>query len=758
MRRCSQRAFFYLLLVSGCVIRFNQAQAQSAPQPTRVPGTNQIVRSSDGRTYTFLFQNIPLYRYTTVQQDRPAGNFVGLEASASGNDYFTPAMCGGVLAVDGQRIVYPCEPGVSFRLMNQYFSSDSVALHWTMYLDRRPLYEYRMSFQMRGRTLIIDVNAAGGSRNGAGISLGEAYSRQDDFAVVPVPYLTLLNLLHRKSTKSFTSLFFDWERTNCSRLLPLTKQSNHAIFASSVEYFPQTNGTRNILHERIYLTVSVDLDEVMPNVVGPEAPLRRALQSRIILSYHPPYPWILGPLIPGSTLPSYLDSLNNLGVTDVALLVKDWWWSGFDRGNPLVLPANDFLMQRDGWDCFPYERQGGGGDAVLRRVRDKARRFGYLFGLHQNYVDMYQDARPGALPIIRVDSSLMARLPDGGQDRAWAFAGNCRGENAWAVKPSRVLDVTRQVSSAIYNAYRADWNYLDVTSSLLPSGPLPIEGRGVVNSVVDFDASEENPGRDSAGTFLYTLKKYRAVPATVRAQTGNGPVEGEGGHHFLYAGYFDDFEARIQTAIPEIRGYTAPLLLDFQLRKLRSKSAFHGAGHIYVFYDRGWGAFFRDREVLTYVATEIAYGNGGLVTKSAHTCLDDWRCDHSLRQFALENQHVLPLQILLLDAQPTDIAYVDAVGAERTSSRYIGQYPDNFADIRSPQFMGRVKISYSNGVVVYVNRNREAGDWSIAGLPSGGTYHYNVLVGGRMKQAVGARPSEPVVLPAECGWVWYTPN
>lgn len=745
-----------LVLLLHSLFHSYQLNAQSTPQPTAPSGSNRVARSPDGRTYSFYYNGILLYRYDVVVSGRYNGTFVGLSASANGTSFFSPSMCGGVLAVDGGRIVYPCEGEVMFRLIDQFSSRDSVMLSWKMYKENREIYAYRMSFIIKGRTLVIDVAAEGDNRNGAGITLGEATGRPDDLVVVPVPYLTLTNLLLQKSSKNYLSMFFDWERTRCSRLLPLSPQQGHTIFASSAEYFPLTDGRRNRLSERIYLTISGNLDEVMPNVPAPQAPLRKSLQDKIVVSYHPPYHWLLNSIVSGSGLPSYLDTLKNLGIRDVALLVKDWWWSGFDKGNPSVLPANDFLMQREGWDCFEFERQGGGGDDVLRAVRDKARSYGFVFGLHQNYVDMYTTARPGALPAVNVDSTLLARLPDVGTERAWAYPGNCRGENAFAVKPARVVELAGQVASDIHTAYALDWNYLDVTSSLNPSGPLPLVGHGPVNSVVDFDASPANPGRDSAGMFLYTLRKYREVPGIVRRKTNNGPVQGEGGNHFLYAGYFDDLEARIKTARADIGGHKAPLFLNFHLNKLRGKSSYHGAGHIYEFYDRGWGAFFTDKDLLEFVATELAYGHGGLVTKSAHNCVNDaLECDHSLRHIALEANHVLPLQKLLANASVRNITYYDARGVARTASQYIAEYPDGFADFNSSHFMGRVRIEYSNGVVVYVNRNREAGSWTIRGLPSGRRYNYNILRNGRMVQGTGPKPAEPLVLPAECGWVWY---
>lgn len=724
-----------------------RAPAQSTPQPTSASGTNRITRSSDGRTYTFSYNGIALYRYTLMPDGSFRGNFNGLSASANGRDYFSPSMCGGVLAVDGERIVYPCEGGVSFGLQSQFFTRDSVALLWRMYQNNRQLYGYRMSFRIKGKTLVIDIECEGDDRNGAGITLGEGISPRNSLAVVPVPYLPMTSLLHERTSKSFASMFFDWERTNCSRMLPLSAQAGHTLYASSADYFPRTDGVRNRIKERIYLTVSNEINEVLPNVVGPVAPLRNKLQDKIIISYHPPFPWLLDPIIPNTSLPSYLDTLKNLGITDVALLVKDWWWSGFDRGNPKVLPANNFDR--------PEGPNGTGGNGILLRVRDKARSLGYMLGLHQNYVDMYSETREGGMPDIAVDASLIAKLPGTEERDAWAYVSESRNENAWAIKPAQAFSVAGQVSAAIYNEFKSDWNYLDVTSALNPSGPLPLVRHGSVNSYVDFDASQANPGRDSSGMFLYTLRNYRTVPEAVRRNTNNGPTQGEGGYHFLYAGYFDNFEARIKTAIPGIAGYTAPLLVNFHFNKLHGKSSYHGAGHIYEFYDRGWGAFFNEKEVLTFMATEIAYGHGALISKSAHNCMDDSPCDHSLKHIALENKHVLPLQKLLMRANPARVTYYDRSGAAKTASRYIADNPTGFADITSPNFMGRIRVEYSNGVVVYVNRNREAGSWTIRGLPSGRRYNYNILRNGRMVQGVGAKPTEPLVLSAECGWVWY---
>ncbi|MEO8168447.1 MAG: hypothetical protein ABI623_09375, partial [bacterium] len=472
-------SFWFALVLTLWICTPEQAATQTAPQPTSVAGTNRIERSPDGFSFSFYLNNIPLYRYNMGSKGSDRGNLNGLTASIDGKNYFIPAMCGGILVADSERIVYPCETGVVYKLENQFIRSDSVALFWRVSLNDREVYKYWMSMQIKGKTLVIDI--AGIGNNGAGVMLGEGYTTRDDFVVVPVPYLPITCILYQKTTRGFTSMFFDWEKTNCSRMLPAASKSKPVLFTSPAEYFPRTDGRRNKIKERIYLTTSLDIEEVLPNVVAPVAPFKSKLQDKIIISYHPPFPTLLEPLIPNTSLPSYLDSLKKLGITNVALLVKDWWWSGFDKGNPRVLPANDFHMA--------YKQLGKTGNDIMLKVRDKVHSLGYTMALHQNYVDVYSGSKAGGFPDIPVNYLVVSKLPGTENRPAWAYVSENSDENAWAIKPSLVFDIARRVSAAIYKAYRTDWNYLDVTSALNPSGPLAVPQHGTVSSYVDFDAS-----------------------------------------------------------------------------------------------------------------------------------------------------------------------------------------------------------------------------------------------------------------------------
>ena len=55
--------------------------------------------------------------------------------------------------------------------------------------------------------------------------------------------------------KPFTNAFLDWTSSNAS--------SHEGLHA---EYGPKTDGTRNLLKERIIYTAAWTLDEVLPNI------------------------------------------------------------------------------------------------------------------------------------------------------------------------------------------------------------------------------------------------------------------------------------------------------------------------------------------------------------------------------------------------------------------------------------------------------------------------------------------------------------
>jgi hypothetical protein len=717
--------------------------AQTTPAPDRLPGPTSV--EFDAERIAYLFHGVDVdYTYSLDH----GGSLYALTARPRwGGREFFPSYYGGVSAelegqisepwtVDGQK-------NVQYKLNTVIRSNDTVAVNWQMKRGRDTT-NYTIRMFLLGQTLVLDVTGDGKGK-AAGLGFNQT-SPSEGTKVIRVPYLTLFGLLYRRDGRSFMSLYVDWERTNASSITPwLDGRSTKTGFSSQrVEYGKLTSGNRNTLGERVYLSVARDLVNVLPNVVGPAAPRRRELWNRIVLSYGRFFPWMLRAPQQEDPNPNYVDRLHDAGVRDLAVLVKDWNKGQFDHTYPCSWPPDEYLKSAC-WGA-PVAKQGEGGAAGLRKLRDALRAKGYWFGLHENFTDYHSSNCD--LGTLMGKGEYRGLLPDGKPARTFTFDCRDRPSQAWLLKPSRVEAVARwstgMIRSGMGGAQPVDWSYLDVSSAVNPSGPVAWDRE---RSLVDFDASVAG-----AGKFLSTVNAYRRLPSVVRG-VYNGPVQGEGTNHFLYAGYFDGFEARLVTADGDFSGRSVPLLLDFALRKLHGRSAYHGVGHIQYFVS-GNPSRSRDRvaddEIVEYIATELAFGHGSLVTKAV---LPDY--DHSITHAAKEQSYVLPVQKMYGMATPVQILYFDS-NVGKTAAEFIGDHPDEFDVVQSSQFMGKVRVTYDNGVVVYVNRT--AGPWTLD-LDTGvdGWYSYNILRDGQPSLGTGAKPATRVVLPDKCGWVAYLP-
>ncbi|MGA2063984.1 MAG: DUF5696 domain-containing protein [Thermoguttaceae bacterium] len=97
---------------------------------------------------------------------------------------------------------------------------------------------------------------------------------------------------------------------------------------------------------------------------------------------------------------------NDLGIDRAFVVLAGWINRGYDVGHPDVLPAAP--------EC--------GGNEGLIRAAERIKACGYLFGLHDNYQDMYEDAPSWGQQWLNKDSHGVARK-----------GGNWNGGQAWQV-------------------------------------------------------------------------------------------------------------------------------------------------------------------------------------------------------------------------------------------------------------------------------------------------------------------------------------
>ncbi len=489
------------------------------------------------------------------------------------------------------------------------------------------------------------------------------------------------------------------------------------------------------MQETIYLTVSPDIHEVLPNLPIGKAPRMNIITNKNILSFAPPFPWLVYPSN-GYTY-KYLDSLKNLGVNDLNVIIKNYQQAGFDHENPDGLDTsgecNKFTFWYDG-DCNQIQDAGLGGNATLQMLKNLVvDTLQYGFALHEQYVDYYTNSK------TYIDHGLSYAAIYSNGNPALNWINGCH-DTARVIKPSLAPSIASDWSSRLGNLFHPTWSYLDVHSGVNPS------------DMVDYE-----PSQTGAGLFRYVVAQYRDVANTIRTNY-DGPVQGEGGNHFLYAGYMDDFEARLMTGDYRVFGYNAPLFVDFDIYKFHNKSALHGVGHYSIFFshleknsegvDISIPAENIGRDsMLTLIATELAFGHGGLVTKA---CV----VDNSMEQAIIEYQYVLPVykKIANLNLNPTntEILYSDNGGTHwQTASEYIRDHPhwDNSKD--SSDFMSQVKVRYPGGITIIVNRHPTRS----LDVPSPGrrnswyAYHANGSLG------TGRVNVDSFALPPMNGWV-----
>src|ERR1051325_1185171 len=703
-----------LLAVSGSV-----TFTQPTPQPTPVPGTNRIEYDSVSATCSFSVNGSVLYKYEIRSGTANGGTFSVLRAVDGLGGAVTPSLGGGVAAILHGEKKFPWNPDGDIVYACRAVHVEGTTLHalWTMVANNDSLrYEY--SFNISGRTLIIRVEEDSLFRNAAELNLGRAEAMEP--VTIGVPYLTLCNIL-QSNNGSFTSMLIDWESTSASTLEPLYDPVSRTTgyFASLARYLERTDRLRNRMREVIYLTVSPDLQDVLPNIPNPPA-LRKKDSAQRVIWYYPQ---------PMNLCGQYLDSLYSNGIRNLWLQIHDWQKWGSDRGLPDVVPARCNHCDWPDTNCA-YTPTTLQGDSLLKEISSRAARYGYLLGLHENYVDYH--APVSSAPNKYYDRKDEALRGDASPFLNWV---NRCGDTAHVLKPTRAAFYVDLVAPEIHTRYQTTASYLDVHSAANPS------------DFVDYDVS--SPG---AGSFHETLVRYRELPARLRS-IHQGPVQGEGHHHFLYTGYFDDIEARLTMAETTTHGYTAPLLVDFDLLKLHSKTLVHGLGNWEQYYNKdfyGWsiGPFSRD-SVLSYIATELAYGHGGFLPPT-------YEPYNFIEAATLTQRYLYEMQLAYADATPVRILYNDN-DSLKTASQYIRDHPRTYGEINNPEFMSQVRIEYDNGVVICVNRNLFR-RWSVSAGRMDGWFDYHALVSGRDTLAVGSSSQNRFTLPVMNGWVCYIPS
>jgi len=696
---------------------------QSGVQPTILHGLNSVSFDSNTSTYNFYLSGNLCYSYTVIPGiSTNGGSFNVLKAYDYNGNYFLPSNFGGIRAILGNVPRYPFDKGVSYELLNnQILPSDTVLAYWEM-MYHGDYIRYTYKFKLVGRTLIIHIEVDSAYSDKTFQIILDRCEQVEKPAAIAITYLPFFYILYGNDI--FTSLYADWEVSKASQIKPYdgSKYSESSIrFAQELFYNSKTNGHRNRMIETFYLTTSSNIIDVFPNIPNPVSKYKQASADCIIWDFRPSFNQLISP-----SPERYLEKIYESGVRNIWLQIHNWQanhgagasygYSGYDDGLPCVLPPNNYY----------------GGASVLNAVIAKVRSYNYRVGLHENYVDYYINSEscttgPG---YSETDVAL-----DSNGKRVKAYKNNYyNGEQSYFLKPSRASYYAGIWSRLIQASFpNISACYLDVHSSILPT-----------TNNVDYDSSITN-----AGMFHGTMQSYRVLFDTLR-NNHKGPIQGEGGNQIFYQGYADDIEARLELPNKYAPGDALPVLVDFDMLKLRSKAFVHGVGYYPIFFTGSGDKAPRATKniVLQYIATELAFGHGGYIPTPDLT----WDKDDSIIAHAeLEYKYVFQVQNDYANAEPVEILYNDN-DTLKTVSDYIRSHPITYKDISSNDFMGQVKVVYSNGVIICVNRH-PTHEWKVRIGNPNGWFDYNA----NGKLYTGVNSTTNFNLPPQNGWVVYDP-
>ncbi len=422
-----------------------------------------------------------------------------------------------------------------------------------------------LRFQIWNKSLVVDVmNSTGRAQ---ALDLGLCAAGQGAYAF-PVPYLTFawhepkILVAQAGGQPWFASAFLDWYRSNGSELYGVGgNETNRTRINGGVRYRLCTDGQRNGMFERLFVTVSPRFEEVLPVVPNPVG-----LQATQAVDRLWQESW--GPENYGQQM-------------ERSRMLRA-------RGIEKLIQCNHEITWRDGGESFTLRRKAApkrGGDAALKRYVAHQKGLGWLAGLYSNYTDFS--------PVNEFWSpDFVLRQPDGNWKPAWP--------RCYALKPLRAVEMDATLAPYLKANFQSTSAYTDVHTAVAPW------------DYNDYDA--RCPG---AGTFAQTFYAYGELLRN-DSRVYNGPVFSEGTYHWMYAGLADGNYALVYNWRSLAN---EPLLPAFDLLQIHPKECDIGMGWTeqYCGGMPQWKAPENlDRSIDRFLLATLAYGHIGWLVEEEH--------------------------------------------------------------------------------------------------------------------------------------------
>lgn len=436
-----------------------------------------------------------------------------------------------------------------------------------------------LRFAIRQKSLIVDaINKTGLATD---LSYGELHGVTDPqtLYIPPITYggshpMVLLSRAGRKPV--FTSIWMDWYRSNGSEPYGSDYAGGSvARINGGVAYRERTDGKRNPLFERVFVTVSPMLEEALPVVPNPPALHGKEASERL---------W-----------------QESWGPDDFAKQAKR---SEMLRsyGIRKLIQCNHEISWRDNGESFTLRVHAApkkGGDEAQKRYVAHQRSLGWNSGLYTNYTDF--------APVNEHwDPDYVQRETSGEWRSAWP--------RCWALKPLRAVELDAKLAPEVHRRYGTNSAYTDVQTAVAPWG------------YNDYDARV--PG---GGTFGQTIYAYGELLRN-DSRVYRGPIFSEGTYHWFYAGLADGNYGHTYNGH---NAATDPLLPVFDLMQIHSKECDIGVSWTSAFCEHipNWSAPDKiDHSIDRFLLHVLAYGHIGWLVEEEHGIQRTCRSYYMLQQ------------------------------------------------------------------------------------------------------------------------------
>lgn len=498
---------------------------------------------------------------------------------------FAPLANGGFYWADGEGMLAPNSPEVKAKFLGGKTDGNKLTLNWEYTVRNDAPVKSTWAFEVINNSLVVDL----ATDSGAVAEFKFGAVSQLTGKVIEVPYLNLGNWIHPSDPPGifagdgvYVSAFIDWYNTDCSgmfgessstpgghyelnastadhRWVPDTNTSgvdnntvvrDYSVINGGSYYWAKTDGKRNPVRERFFVTVDDHFDEVLPSIPNPPY---KHLQNTVNDV------WV--------TRMWYAPSVPMLNYFDREF--AQWQQCkayGMDKLNVRLHPnINRIYYPRPNGDPATFIKDfvepGIGGKAKCREFFKNMQKLGYRIGHYNNYMLLsplsYEAWDEDSL---NLDSS-----------RHWLYSSG----NHKQTKISRMVALQKKYNKLLSDTYHPNCAYLDQITC-------PPYCR-----YTDYDARTPDAGKCSA--------VFRVFVESLRQEERDfGPVLSEGKTQLFFAGLCDSY------AQPQRMEMN--LLPNFNLNKLHMLS--NDAGYdLGVFYQTHLNLHY---EALCY---EYAYGN-----------------------------------------------------------------------------------------------------------------------------------------------------